>query len=122
MLLTGRAPSTIPKVSVEDSGVGAEARRDRLPEELKVPQSNNKRGEVVSCGADTLDIDYSIRPRTGTGIWHPWRVFFPRRSILGGYVWGAVWRRTNGRRWLYKKFDRTHAPALVPTEDQGTNN
>jgi hypothetical protein len=119
MLLTGRSPSIVSKVSLE---VGAEGRCDGLPEELLVPQSDNKQGEVVSRGAATLDIDYSIRPRTGTGIWHPWTVFFPRRSIMGGYVWGAVWRRTNGRHWLYKKSDHTHAPALVPAEDQGTNN
>jgi len=54
---------------------------------------------------DAFDIDYSIRPRTGTGAWHRWTVIIPRRSIDGGFVWGTVLRRTNRSRWLYKKFD-----------------
>jgi hypothetical protein len=53
-----------------------------------------------------FDIDHSIRPRTGTGVWHRCTVIIPRRSIHGGFVWGTVWRRTNRRRWLYKKVDK----------------
>jgi hypothetical protein len=119
MPLTGRPPSIIPQLSVEDGNVGAQDLGGRLPEELKAPQRNKKRPEILSRGTDVFDIDYSIRPRTGTGVWHPWRVFLPKRSILGGYVWGAVWRRTNGRQWLYKKSDHGPAPTLVPTEDPG---
>ena len=33
--------------------------------------------------------------------WHLWRVFLPRRAITGGLVRGEVWRRHNGRHWLY---------------------
>ena len=33
--------------------------------------------------------------------WHLWRVFLPRRTITGGLVRGQVWRRHNGRHWLY---------------------
>jgi hypothetical protein len=54
---------------------------------------------------DAFDIDYSIRPRSGTGVWHRWTVIIPRRSIAGGFIWGTVWRRTNRQQWLYKKFD-----------------
>jgi hypothetical protein len=36
--------------------------------------------------------------------WHLWTVIIPRRSISGRLVWGTVWRRSNGRRWAYKKF------------------
>jgi hypothetical protein len=54
---------------------------------------------------DAFDMDHSIRPRLGTGIWHRWTVIIPRRSIDGGFVWGTVWRRTNRRRWLFKKFE-----------------
>jgi hypothetical protein len=36
--------------------------------------------------------------------WHLWRVFIPRRTITGRLVRGQVWRRHNGRHWLYKKF------------------
>jgi len=37
-------------------------------------------------------------------LWHMWKVFFPRRSIQGPLVWGRVWRRHDGQRWLYKPF------------------
>jgi len=31
-------------------------------------------------------------------------VLVPRRSITGRLVFGKVWRRHDGRRWVYKKF------------------
>ena len=37
-------------------------------------------------------------------VWHFWNVVIPRRSITGKLVFGQVWRRHNGRRWVYKKF------------------
>ena len=36
--------------------------------------------------------------------WHLWRIIIPRRSITGRPVWGTVWRRNWGGRWVYKKF------------------
>jgi hypothetical protein len=36
--------------------------------------------------------------------WHLWTVLVPRRSITGRLVFGKVWRRHDGRRWVYKKF------------------
>ncbi len=36
--------------------------------------------------------------------WHLWTVILPRRSITGRLVHGTVWRRHDGRRWIYKKF------------------
>jgi hypothetical protein len=36
--------------------------------------------------------------------WHIWTVIIPRRSIAGRLVRGKVWRRHDGRRWIYKKF------------------
>jgi hypothetical protein len=36
--------------------------------------------------------------------WHLWRVIIPRRTITGRLVRGQVWRRHDGRHWLYKKF------------------
>jgi hypothetical protein len=42
----------------------------------------------------------AARPTT----WHLRRVIMPRRSITGRLVRGQVWRRHDGRRWLYKKF------------------
>ena len=37
-------------------------------------------------------------------VWHLWTVLIPRRSITGRLVYGKVWRRHDGRRWIYKKF------------------
>ncbi len=46
-----------------------------------------------------------LRPRpTWAAIWHLWHVVIPRRSIAGRLVRGKVWRRHDGRRWIYKKF------------------
>jgi len=36
--------------------------------------------------------------------WHLWTVVIPRRSITGRVVYGRVWRRHDGRHWIYKKF------------------
>ena len=36
--------------------------------------------------------------------WHLCKVIVPRRTITGRLVCGQVWRRYNGRHWLYKKF------------------
>jgi hypothetical protein len=38
------------------------------------------------------------------GVWHLWTVVVPRRSITGRLLWGKVWRRHDGRHWIYKKF------------------
>ena len=37
-------------------------------------------------------------------VWHLWTVVIPRRSITGRLVFGKVWRRHDGRHWIYKKF------------------
>ena len=42
--------------------------------------------------------------QTWSDAWHLWRVIIPRRSIAGRLVWGMVWRRHRGGRWMYKKF------------------
>ena len=42
-------------------------------------------------------------PATTTA-WHLSTVIIPRRTITGRLVRGRVWRRHDGRRWLYKKF------------------
>jgi len=52
--------------------------------------------------------DRSSQPpdlRSGwTEIWHLWTIIVPRRSINGQLVYGKVWRRHDGRQWIYKKF------------------
>jgi hypothetical protein len=37
-------------------------------------------------------------------VWHLWTVFVPRRAVTRGVVCGRVWRRHNGRHWIYKRF------------------
>jgi hypothetical protein len=39
-----------------------------------------------------------------TEVWHLWKVIIPRRSISGKLLTGQVWRRYDGRRWIYKRF------------------
>lgn len=46
-----------------------------------------------------------LKPRADwAAVWHLWTVLVPRRSITGRLVHGQVWRRHDGRRWIYKKF------------------
>ena len=120
MRLTGQTLPNTPKASDRDEILEADVLRHdtHAPELLNVEQPETRVGGI-STPLNTLDIDYSIQPRTGTGVWHRWTVIIPRRSIMGGFVWGTVWRRTNRQRWLYKKFDYTRAPSLAPTVDQG---
>jgi hypothetical protein len=35
-------------------------------------------------------------------LWHLWTVILPRRAINGQFVLGRVWRRHDGRQWIYK--------------------
>jgi hypothetical protein len=50
-------------------------------------------------------VDQSLQPRAAWAeVWHLWTVIIPRRSITGRLVYGRVWRRYDGRRWIYKKF------------------
>lgn len=55
-----------------------------------------------------MSFDHNIRtvnPQSSwTEIWHLWTVIVPRRSINGQLVYGKVWRRHDGRDWIYKKF------------------
>jgi hypothetical protein len=47
----------------------------------------------------------NVDSRSGwTEVWHLWTVILPRRSINGQLVCGKVWRRHDGRRWIYRKF------------------
>jgi hypothetical protein len=63
------------------------------------------RPEAASVIADSHDIQrHSLQPvRAWAEVWHIWTVFVPRRSITGRLVYGSVWRRRDGRRWIYKK-------------------
>ena len=84
-------------------------------ENRTLPHVRDHRGEVVGriyfarrlrsmLGTQPmLARSLETRPRWAT-IWHLWTVFFPRRSITGKLVRGRVWRRHDGRRWIYKRF------------------
>jgi hypothetical protein len=37
-------------------------------------------------------------------VWHLWKIIIPRRTITGRLARGTVWRRYDGRGWIYKKF------------------
>jgi len=63
----------------------------------------------------------AIRPRrplddyrstAGADFWQVWTVRLPRRSITGTLVWGRVWRRHDGYRWLYAHMDTTTSELL----------
>ena len=56
-----------------------------------------------------LDDKHSRKP-AGAEFWHIWTVYFPRRSITGKLLRGRVWRRHDGRRWVYKGLAETHGP------------
>jgi hypothetical protein len=45
--------------------------------------------------------DNEPRP-SWSAVWHIWTITIPRRSINGSLVWGRVWRRHDGRSWIYK--------------------
>jgi hypothetical protein len=50
-----------------------------------------------------LTLGLSQRPAMAKA-WHLRTVIIPRRTITGRLVRGQVWRRHDGRHWLYKKF------------------
>jgi hypothetical protein len=64
------------------------------------PASGNRRSVSPTGAAPTTRNRHPSRATT----WHLWTVIIPRRTIAGRLVRGQVWRRHDGRRWLYKKF------------------
>jgi len=61
---------------------------------------------MASISFTTINIrKFGLKRRTAKPTtWHLRQVIMPRRSITGRLVRGQVWRRHDGRRWLYKKF------------------
>ena len=62
---------------------------------------------IADSDNHTVMMDMSPQP-AWTEAWHLWTVFVPRRSITGRLVHGQVWRRRDGRHWIYKKFTEFH--------------
>ncbi|MGY2805343.1 MULTISPECIES: hypothetical protein [unclassified Bradyrhizobium] len=42
-------------------------------------------------------------------LWHVWTIIIPRRTISSELAWGRVWRRFDGRSWIYKRFAELEA-------------
>jgi len=49
--------------------------------------------------------------------WHVWTLFIPRRCIEGGFAWGRVWRRHDGRRWVYARLFEADTPPAPRGQD-----
>ena len=66
-----------------------------------------REGGSIATEAAMVAISFALglrqHPATETA-WHLCTVIIPRRTITGRLVCGQVWRRHDGRRWLYKKF------------------
>jgi hypothetical protein len=58
---------------------------------------------MIARDDDHTVTDFNPQPAWAEA-WHLWTVIFPRRSITGRIIYGKVWRRYDGRHWLYKKF------------------
>jgi hypothetical protein len=59
---------------------------------------------MTTRSQDSLRILSLISKPAWAEVWHLWNVIMPRRSITGRLVRGKVWRRHDGRRWIYKRF------------------
>ena len=56
---------------------------------------------------------WGTRPKPAwANVWHLWTVLIPRRTITGKLVCGKVWRRHDGRHWIYKRFTHFDDPYL----------
>ena len=53
---------------------------------------------------DQIDTTDKVATSAWAELWHLRFVLMPRRSITGKLVRGLVWRRRDGRRWIYKRF------------------
>jgi hypothetical protein len=62
------------------------------------------RSRAMIADSDEHTQMHQSHPTTWMEAWHLWTVIVPRRSITGRLVRGKVWRRHDGRHWVYKKF------------------
>jgi hypothetical protein len=63
------------------------------------------KGASMRAERHAFDQSRGLQPAPAwAGAWHIWTVIIPRRSITGKLVHGKVWRRHDGRHWIYKKF------------------
>jgi len=57
----------------------------------------------MEVNSDDLTAMASTSQPHWSELWHLWTVILPRRAINGQFVIGKVWRRHDGRRWIYKR-------------------
>ena len=68
------------------------------------PRMKNTARKMKSASQNNLTmLNWGAKPAWAE-VWHLWTVVIPRRSITDQLVFGKVWRRHDGRRWIYKKF------------------
>ena len=60
--------------------------------------------EMTAKDNNNLEVLNGTAQPTWAQVWHLWIVIIPRRSITGRLVVGRVWRRHDGRHWIYKRF------------------
>jgi hypothetical protein len=73
------------------------------PFHLRLDQKKN--GRVMSVDNREWSRMLGLNPMPPWAeVWHLWKLVIPRRSITGGLLRGQVWRRHDGRRWIYKPF------------------
>jgi hypothetical protein len=56
---------------------------------------------ITESPSNTQMLGLSSKPAWAQ-TWHLRTVILPRRSITGRLVFGKVWRRHDGRSWIYK--------------------
>jgi hypothetical protein len=59
---------------------------------------------MITHSNDGLPVLKLVSKPAWAEVWHLWTVIVPRRSITGRLLYGKVWRRYDGRHWIYKKF------------------
>ncbi len=62
----------------------------------------NRRVSVLVKNDEIHPVSSMSKPQWSQ-LWHLWTVYVPRRAINGQLVLGKVWRRHDGRQWIYKK-------------------
>jgi hypothetical protein len=71
----------------------------------RMPLGRTERGTEMTARSHSVFqiLNQGSKP-AWTEVWHLWTILIPRRSITGRLVFGRVWRRHDGRHWIYKKF------------------
>ncbi len=54
-------------------------------------------------GTETISRRRRGRQAHWSQLWHPWFLLMPWPGIDGQLLFGRVWRRHDGRRWIYKR-------------------